>query len=159
MKKVITSIIVLFMLSILTAFIIQRAQEYQTQNVSLVQNTSRQVFNLNQLAGEWEWIQTDRSLVEYVRPRVIGDFVLTIDESGRLQSTTDCNGVSGSVIVNDSMMSIGSLSTTEMFCEGDILESVYVTDLARAFSFEIHDEILIIDLVQNSGQMIFAPVE
>lgn len=159
MKKVITSIIILFILSILTAILIQRAQNYQVQNVSLIQSNVKKSFDLNELVGEWEWVQTDRSLANYVRPHSAGDFVLSIDESGRLKSTTDCNSVEGSVIVNDSMMSIGSLSATEMFCEGDMREAVYIADLARATSFEIHDEILYINLVQDGGQMIFSPVK
>lgn len=159
MKKVITSIIILFILSILTAILIQRSQNYQMQNISLVQDDIKKSYDLNELVGEWEWVQTDRSLTNYVRPHSAGDFVLSIDESGRLQSTTDCNTVDGSVIVNDSMMSIGSLSTTEMFCEGDVREAVYATDLVRATSFEIHDEILYINLAQDSGQMIFSPVK
>ena len=154
MHKIITSILILFALSILTAVIIQRAQNYQAQNyqASLVslKNTIPK-----DLVGVWIWAHTFRPNGEEVTSNSPKDFILTFDSSGKIQSTTDCNFLNGSVMVRGSQINLNSASLTEMFCSENVLESVYAQDLNQIQYFMIDGDVLLLELSQNGGHMAF----
>jgi len=109
--------------------------------------------------NSWKWISTTDYEGVIIKPQSSDDFVLTISKEGKLSSTTDCNSLSGSIIINDEVLSVGPLVSTKMACAGETLESRYSFDLARAVSYSIEGDMLNIKLLQDVGVMQFKKAE
>lgn len=102
----------------------------------------------------WVWEYTELASEEMVQAPD-DSFVLTFDaESGQVQSTTDCNSLSGSYVIEGEVLSIGQIATTKMFCEGSI-ESVYTEQLALTTSYLILGDTLHLNLNRDYGIMVF----
>jgi len=107
------------------------------------------------LAGSWMWQNSTTQIGGTISPPNPNKFVINFTEEGRLSSTTDCNNIAGSFIKNEEVISIGQLVSTEMACEGDILEAKYAEQLSLASSYSIKDNVLTIILVKDAGKMNF----
>jgi heat shock protein HslJ len=103
----------------------------------------------------WEWISTTDHQGTVTTPLNPKDFILTISKERRLSSSTDCNSISGSIIIQEEALSVGPLVSTKMACVGETLENKYSYDLSRAVSYTIEDDILSITLLQDTGVMQF----
>jgi heat shock protein HslJ len=106
--------------------------------------------------GQWKWEYAINSVGTEIRPKDSADFILTLTPEGRLTSTTDCNTASGSYIRNENVINIGPLMSTKKACEGEVFESLYLTYLSLASTYQIQDNTLTVYMVNNSGLMVFS---
>ncbi len=106
------------------------------------------------LEGRWVWLRTERMTGSPVQAPPGEKFVLSFDGEGNASSSTDCNGLGGTYIVNGEVLSFGPFISTLMFCEGS-LEGVYSQDLSLTNSYTIQGDILRLNLNRDVGVMIF----
>lgn len=85
-----------------------------------------------QLAGTWVWQGATVGGQDILLPSEPGAFTLSFSESGQITGTTDCNQYgAASQLGSDGVISVSSLYSTKMFCEG-AQEGEYTGMLARA---------------------------
>lgn len=135
---------------------LQTIENIQNEDSSGVMNNLTPTLPIH---TSWKWISSTDYEGVIVRPQNSGDFILTISKEGRLSSTTDCNSISGSIIINDETLSVGPLISTKMACMGETLENKYSYDLSRAVSYRIENNILFVNMLQNIGVMQFEKLE
>jgi heat shock protein HslJ len=154
--KYIMSIGAIVVVGVSLVFIFNNSQKENSEleNPPLVQNKEKQA-----IYGSWKWIQTTEYSQNIIKPKDSNQFVLTITKEGELSSTTDCNSITGSIVINEEVISIGTLASTKMFCMKETLESIYITDLQRAASYNIEGNILTINQIKDFGIMRFERVE
>jgi len=102
----------------------------------------------------WTWTRTqlnDGTLVTPIKP---GVFTLTLADDGTLYGTTDCNNFFGSFTLQESALSFADLTATRMYCEGS-QETIFMNDLMEVQSYLIMENQLVLELMYDSGQMIF----
>ncbi|MEX1014756.1 MAG: META domain-containing protein, partial [Candidatus Paceibacterota bacterium] len=117
-------------------------------------------------SNEWRWQETNYLDSDPIRP-FTPSFIVTFNDDESFSSTTDCNTVTGTYTAEESSISLGSLSSTEMFCEDnngfEILEEEYTSMMSKAFNYYISSGgILRIDLQEDNnptGSMVFTPIE
>lgn len=104
--------------------------------------------------GEWVWLGT-----EFINGTVTtapsGRFVLSLGSDMRMASTTDCNQLSGGFVLDGEILSIGPIGATKMACMGDTLEGQYSEELSRVTSYSIVGSELRLNLIKDSGTMVF----
>lgn len=84
-----------------------------------------------ELAGTWVWQGATVGGQDVVLPSEPGAFTLTFSMNGQIAGTTDCNQYgASSQLGSDGVISISSLYSTKMFCEG-AQETEYTGMLAR----------------------------
>ena len=105
-------------------------------------------------ATGWSWQYTDLLNGERVEAPVGDRFILTFDGDGNLGSTTDCNSMGGSYVIDGEVLSIGELVMTKMYCEGSV-EGVYAEQLRLVNSYVIVDDTLKLNLNRDYGVMVF----
>lgn len=154
MKKILIIVgFLLILFVVLTIFMEQKSTQRVPDSQAPIQKDNIKI--QNELIGSWVWKDSVDAAKNTITPKDPSKFVITFTPEGRLNTTTDCNAVSGSFIKNEEMISIGSLVSTLMACEGEILESTYATELALASSYSVEGNILKINLVKDAGQMTF----
>lgn len=105
------------------------------------------------LVGSWAWYRTmyqNGSIAQVP----IGTFVLTFGADGSVTSTTDCNQLSGSYVVNGEVLSFKPFAMTKKYCEGS-KDTVYAKDLSLATSYTIVGDELRIIMNRDAGVMVF----
>ncbi len=106
------------------------------------------------LSNSWVWRQTDYGNEETIVPPT-EDFVLSFDLSeGLVMSTTDCNSLSGSFVINNETISFSPFASTLMYCENS-LETEYQQTLSSASSYSIEENRLTIRTLEDQTVMIF----
>lgn len=114
------------------------------------------------LAGTtWVWVNTQMGDGANITPEDPAAFTLTFGDDGGFGSTTDCNSVAGQFTADEAtgQLAFGEIASTRMACEGETLESTYITQLSGAASYLVRDGQLYIALQFDSGIMEFAPAE
>lgn len=113
------------------------------------------------VVGQWQWESTIFSSTNPttgssnpVTPAA-GKFVATFRADKTFSSTTDCNSLMGRYVVDQEILSIGPIASTKMACAGTTLESEYAKQLGRATSHTISGNELRINLLKDTGMMIF----
>ena len=129
-----------------------------TDSLRVVLSEPVVVPEVSELRGEkWVWIQT-----EYMDGTVLAapasSFVFQFTSDGNIQSTTDCNSLGGSVVVDGEVISFGPFVSTMMYCE-DSKEGVYAADLALTSSYTIVGTELRLNLNRDYGTMVFHKME
>jgi heat shock protein HslJ len=158
MKKILISIGILILLG-LGIFVIDNKKGFVNDNFNQSQTSTttnkQNIKSQEDLYGEWSWNSSVDALGKSVSPEDPSRFILTLDSSGKLTSTTDCNSTSGSFIKNQESLSIGALTSTEMACMGKTLELVYLSQLSQVSSYEISENKLTLNLIKDFGTMTF----
>jgi len=120
------------------------------------ENSQTDALDVNSdLYSDWIWNSSIDASDKTMTPKDPNRFVLTLGADGRLSSTTDCNSIAGSFVINEEVISVGPLMSTLMACEGETLESLYASQLALASSYTITDNVLTLQLVKDAGTMTF----
>jgi heat shock protein HslJ len=101
----------------------------------------------------WVWKYTDHSDGTR-RLSENDDYVLTFNEDLTYESSTDCNGLSGTYVVDHEVLSIAQPAMTKMFCEGSD-EMTYVSELELTNSYVVEGDTLRLNLNLDGGTMIF----
>lgn len=110
------------------------------------------------LFGDWTWAYTvaDAQVSPSTTTAPAGKFVITFGTDKQFSSTTDCNQLFGSFVLDGELLSIGPIGATKMACAGNTLESVYIAELGRVVSHTItYNDELHLHLVKDSGTMVF----
>lgn len=103
----------------------------------------------------WAWVKTQYSNDSIVLPNKPGAFSLAFAEDGRLQITTDCNGMRGDYQVEAHQIQFGQMISTRMFCK-DSQEKVFAKMLEEVTSFMFTPKgQLVLMFKYDSGSMIF----
>ncbi len=111
--------------------------------------------NPNPLFGtSWSWVETILLSGEHVRAPVGDKFVLTFGEDGHVHSSTDCNQMNGSYVIDGEVLSFGPMMSTKMFCEGS-QEGNYSEALALTNSYAFEGNELHLNLNRDYGMMVF----
>lgn len=106
----------------------------------------------------WEWKETQYNNDDLITPTDSNQFVARFSKEGQFSSSTDCNRIGGSYIIDNSDLSLSNLFSTEMACMGETMEIEYSNMLAAVTSYMIDDNgNLILMLKYDSGSMIFTP--
>lgn len=103
-------------------------------------------------SASWVWIRTERADGSIIEAPA-GKFVLSFDGE-RASSSTDCNSMSASYVIDGEVLSFGPIGSTKMYCE-DSVETEYARDIALATSYVIEGDELRINLNRDVGVMYF----
>lgn len=157
MRKILISIGVLILLVFCVFLINKKWGIFELQN----RLSQEQVINTKKtenysLYGEWQWEYSTDAFGKNTAPQDPSQFLLSLKPEGKLESTTDCNFVSGSFIKNEEALSFGPLNSTEKACNGETLETVYVSNLSLVSSYTISKNILTLYLIKDLGVMTFS---
>jgi heat shock protein HslJ len=103
----------------------------------------------------WSWIRTTYASGDTVEPRRVGAFTLTFRADGTFSATTDCNAAAGSYESSGSVLRLGEMAATQMFCDG-AQESAFIAMLgaASAHRFTSRGE-LVLTLEPDAATMVF----
>jgi len=103
----------------------------------------------------WKWVSAEYNDGRMVTPNRADAFTLTFAEDNSFSASTDCNGVGGRVVMNDSQISFGEMMSTLMYCEGS-QEQIFTQLLSDATEYHItaNDE-LVLGLQFDSGTVLF----
>jgi heat shock protein HslJ len=66
----------------------------------------------------WKWVSVTYGDGTVVTPAQIEVFSIRFNSSGAFTAETDCNSISGSYEARNGALSLGSIASTKMFCEG-----------------------------------------
>jgi heat shock protein HslJ len=106
-------------------------QPGQGANTTVQQGVEQQVLG----STDWTWLRTE--LAGGTRMDApAGRFVLSFASDGTVRSTTDCNSLAGSFVVDGNQLSFGPFTSTLMFCEGS-KETDYSSQLSKTQSYLI----------------------
>ncbi len=106
------------------------------------------------LGTAWSWQYTELQDKERVEAPAGDQFVLTFEGEGRFGSTTDCNSMGGSYVLDGEVLSIGDMMMTKMYCE-DSMEVTYAEHLGLVNSYVITGDVLRLNLNRDYGVMVF----
>ncbi len=110
--------------------------------------------NLPLIGTEWVWLHTELPNDKMVSTPEREKYVLTLDATKRVMSTTDCNTFIGKYEINGEVLSFGPFTSTKKACSGSI-ESIYAKDLMLTTSYQIVGERMYINLNRDAGRMVF----
>ncbi len=110
--------------------------------------------NLPLIGTEWVWLHTELPNDKMVSTPERENYVLTLDTTKRVMSTTDCNTFIGKYEVNGEVLSFGPFTSTKKACAGS-MESIYAKDLMLTTSYQIMGERMYINLNRDAGRMVF----
>lgn len=158
MKAIIISICVIFVLAIGSAIFINTKQLHAPEVSMLPVIKIEEPIKETTIYGSWKWIKTVDFSQNTIEPNNPDNFILTITQEGKLTSTTDCNSLMGSVLINQEVMSVGPIAATKKACVEETLEASYTSDLSRAVSYTIEGDILTINQLKDFGVMTFERV-
>ncbi len=104
---------------------------------------------------KWFWVKTQYSNGSVILPNKHEAFSLTFTEGGRVQITTDCNGMRGEYQVEEEKIQFGQMMSTRKFCE-DSQEQAFTKMLEEITSFMFTTKGQLVLLFKyDSGSMIF----
>jgi heat shock protein HslJ len=66
----------------------------------------------------WKWVSAMSLDGALVTPSQVDAFKITFNANGAFTATTDCNSISGSYEAYNGSLSLGSIASTEKYCEG-----------------------------------------
>lgn len=110
------------------------------------------------LFSSWNWKYTDlNNGTKRTAPQ--GDlYVLSLASTSAYRSTTDCNALSGTFVVDVEVLSFGPAVSTKMFCEGSE-ETEYARELGLTNSYTLVGNELHFNLNRDYGVMVFELME
>lgn len=127
----------------------------ETTGSSQASNSSTAASSENPILGtEWTWKYS--LLPNYGTTTITGadKFVVTFNHDLRVNSTTDCNTLTGSFVVNGEVLSLSPLASTKKGC-ADSYDSEYAKQLSLTTSYVIKGDELNLILAKDAGTMVF----
>lgn len=106
------------------------------------------------LDSSWVWEHTLLKNGERIEAKTGQKFLLSFPSAEKYISSTDCNSVSGNVIVDREVVSFGEGASTKMFCENS-QEQEYIRDLLLTNAYSIERDTLLLNLNRDYGTMTF----
>ncbi len=103
---------------------------------------------------QWVWLQTELPNDDMLSTPEREKYILVLDDTARIQSSTDCNTFIGKYTVTDGVLSVGPLTSTKKACQGS-LESTYAKELSLVNSYQIIGNRLYLNMNKDTGRMVF----
>jgi heat shock protein HslJ len=157
MNKIIITIGGLLLLGTLAAAVINEMP--RNEYVAPLDQIATTTDNATLTGETWLWESSVDARGVEARPEDPNDFQLKFSADGTVTSTTDCNGLGGTYVVNGEVLSIGQLVATEMFCSEESLEQAYAGLLQLVGSHVIEGDTLKLILLKDAGTMTFRAKE
>ncbi len=108
---------------------------------------------------DWSWLFTKTSTGSQITSPDGNKFVLKFDQKTmRAYSTTDCNGLAGSLTADASKITISKITSTKKACAGETLESAYLDQLTKSASYMLKADELHI-MLSDGSEMVFISVD
>lgn len=105
----------------------------------------------------WEWVETKQADGSTTTPTEAHLFRMTL-QSGRIESTTDCNILTGAYMIDEEVLSFGPLASTKKYCGGSI-ETHYASLFPLVVSYYIEGNNLHLILIRDHGIMKFRSID
>ena len=119
----------------------QASNQENNRALNLLENTT------------WTWSKNEDSQGQALIPNDSTRFKIRF-EKDKFYSSTDCNGVSGSYVIVGNSIKFSEMMSTMMYCENSD-EHLYVASLGDAVYYKVNNKKLIINLLNESGLMMF----
>lgn len=103
---------------------------------------------------KWVWLHTELPTTKLISTPMRESYILTLDDTMRIQSTTDCNTYVGKYTLIDNALSVSPLVSAQKICK-DSYDSMYSKQLMQAVSYHITGNRLYIYMNKDSGRMVF----
>lgn len=117
-------------------------------------STSASTTVVKKLTDEtWTWVKTDGENDIVVTPKNISAFTITLNATGTINGTTDCNNFFGTYKLETNELTFGPLGATKMFCENS-QENDFMNILQKVTEYSISEDNNLI-LKSASGTMMF----
>ncbi len=102
----------------------------------------------------WKWLSATNPDGTVVTPAKKDAFLIRFNASGAFAADTDCNSVSGSYEARNGSLSLGSIASTKMFCEGS-QEAEFTALLSDVLSYRFADGAQLIMTTTDGTEVIF----
>jgi heat shock protein HslJ len=103
----------------------------------------------------WEWTTVTYNDGKIIKPKKPKTFTLSIKTDGTFAATTDCNRLSGKVVIKNKSIQFSDIVSTRMFCEGSQeADFQKVLEQAVSYFFTSKGE-MVFDLAYDSGSAQF----
>ncbi len=145
----------------LTVINLEADQIFQLSKSSIYQETAvlLYAFSRNEPMGKpWGLQEIRYNNGETITVNHSDRYTLEFISDVNMKIRADCNRVRGSYRVNGSELTIQIGPMTRVACSADSIADGYLRDLGRAAHYFIQDSKLYVDLKDNVGTMIFAPI-
>lgn len=106
----------------------------------------------------WQWEGTDApndACIVSTPER----YTLQFLRDGKVQVRFDCNNGGGPYVISAGKLSFSPFISTRRACERDSLDGRYVKDLQQVVAFFVQDDVLVLELSGEGGNMRFRRVD
>ncbi|MEY3297873.1 MAG: hypothetical protein RLZZ597_1133 [Cyanobacteriota bacterium] len=108
------------------------------------------------MGNVWKLQQIQYNDGTLITPSTPDNYTIEFMEEGNVVVQADCNQGRGSFTTTDNRLSIGELATTRMACPPGSSDAEFLRALGNASSFFFRDGQLIVELMYDSGSMVFS---
>lgn len=105
---------------------------------------------------QWKWQQTRYNNDRNAVPGDPSQYTVTFGSAGKLNIRAECNRGGGSYSTAGSRITIEVTHTTRAMCPPDSLDQAFIKDLNAARIYFFKDGNLYLDLVYDTGTMMFS---
>ena len=102
----------------------------------------------------WKWLSATQIDGTVTVPIKDDAFLIRFNASGAFTAQTDCNSISGSYEARNGSLSLGSIASTKMFCEGS-QEAEFTTLLSDVLSYRFADGGQLIMTTTGGTEVVF----
>jgi heat shock protein HslJ len=102
----------------------------------------------------WQEFQDQADLNSYTVPKP-DDYKILFNADGTANIQADCNNILAEFTIDGSSLSLTMGPTTAVFCGEESLDQLYLRGLENVVTFVMHEGRLIMNLMADSGNMVF----
>jgi heat shock protein HslJ len=110
----------------------------------------------NLVGTSWEWA----TVIDSMGQTIVNDptrYMITFGPENIAAIQADCNAVTATYFADESNLSIELGATTLVACPPDSQDSLFLNSIGRASSYTLEDGELFIEMVGDTGTLIFRP--
>ncbi|HFE65964.1 MAG TPA: META domain-containing protein, partial [Chloroflexi bacterium] len=108
-------------------------------------------------ANPWQWVSYLDQATGSVNIADSQNYILTFLADGTVQVKADCNNATGTYTASGSSLTIALGPTTLVACAPESRSDQFLTMLGGAGTYAVENDQLRIDLIADSGNMVFVP--
>ena len=102
----------------------------------------------------WKWLSATATDGTVVSPKKVEAFSIRFNANGAFSAETDCNSISGSYEARNGSLSLGSIASTKMFCEGS-QEEEFIELLSTVVKYRFADNGQLIMTTSEGKEVLF----
>jgi heat shock protein HslJ len=110
----------------------------------------------NLVGTSWEWV----TVIDSMGQTIVNDptrYTIVLARINVAAIQADCNAVTATYFADESNLSIEFGATTLVACPPDSQDSLFLNSIGRAASYTLEDGDLFIEMVADTGTVIFRP--